>query len=275
MNATTQAAMPNVNAEKFTDWVISSQASSKVDEGSTTRKNNLNLIGMVKFPRARVGNLKQWVYTVLFGNDEGKAMPGFAKKFFASKSELTQQYERLGSAQKVADHFAVSKKLILNYMKKLGIARNATCSAETRAVQIELFAKEGWSSAEIAKTLDVSHVYVNKIARDYGIKIVDTFHKGFIVDHSGYILISKPNHPRSNSKGYVREHWIVMEESLGRFLLEGEVVHHIDRNKSNNQLSNLSLMTAYDHKVLHAPKSPTWAWEARRKSSFKVSKDIV
>ena len=40
------------------------------------------------------------------------------KKLFATKEEIESAYLNLGSAEKVALHFNVSKKTILNHMKK-------------------------------------------------------------------------------------------------------------------------------------------------------------
>jgi len=56
-----------------------------------------------------------------------------------------------------------------------------------------------------------------------------------------YILIFNPEHPQSNSKGYVAEHRLVVEEKLGRYLKSKEVVHHIDKNPKNNDIDNLML----------------------------------
>lgn len=39
---------------------------------------------------------------------------------------------------------------------------------------------------------------------------------------------------------------------LGRGLLSGEVVHHIDGNKANNNLDNLYLTSVQEHNKLHA-----------------------
>lgn len=65
---------------------------------------------------------------------------------------------------------------------------------------------------------------------------------------------------RTTSKGYIeirtengfkRKHVHVMEMHLGRKLNTGEVVHHKDQNKTNNDLSNLELMTHAEHTILH------------------------
>ena len=66
----------------------------------------------------------------------------------------------------------------------------------------------------------------------------------------GYILILNPQHIFANNCGYVREHRLVMEEHLGRYLLPTEVVHHINGVKDDNRIENLRLMNDSDHKRL-------------------------
>jgi hypothetical protein len=46
----------------------------------------------------------------------------------------------------------------------------------------------------------------------------------------------------------------LMEETLGRDLLPNEVVHHIDENPLNNDISNLKLMTLDEHSRHHKTK---------------------
>lgn len=48
------------------------------------------------------------------------------------------------------------------------------------------------------------------------------------------------------------EHRAVAEQMIGRALLPGEHVHHIDGNKHNNSQENLQIMTASEHLKLHA-----------------------
>lgn len=66
--------------------------------------------------------------------------------------------------------------------------------------------------------------------------------KGGIRLDKGYRTISTPNHPNANNCGYVQEHRLVVEKSIGRFLDPMEVVHHLDGDRSNNKLSNLLLV---------------------------------
>ena len=44
---------------------------------------------------------------------------------------------------------------------------------------------------------------------------------------AGYVMIRIANHPRASS-GYVFEHILVAEEILGRYLVDGETVYHIN-----------------------------------------------
>lgn len=58
----------------------------------------------------------------------------------------------------------------------------------------------------------------------------------------------------SYSKTYGKHtHRVVAEKMLGRKLLKGEVVHHIDKNKRNNKPENLMIFKSQkDHAAWHA-----------------------
>ncbi len=57
----------------------------------------------------------------------------------------------------------------------------------------------------------------------------------------GYVFVYHPDHPMAKKNGYVREHAYVMCEHLGRTLIKGENVHHINGNKEDNRIENLEL----------------------------------
>src|SRR3990167_2092385 len=95
------------------------------------------------------------------------------------------------------------------------------------------------SSKEIAEMTGMSQKHIQKLILRYNLPRLkrgdasqmekNHFWKGGkTVDKTGYILIKNNNHPYCNSGGYVREHRLVMELHLDRYLLPTEVVHHMN-----------------------------------------------
>lgn len=67
----------------------------------------------------------------------------------------------------------------------------------------------------------------------------------------GYMCAYAPGHELADGAGFIYEHRFKMVRHLGRDLYPDEVVHHKDRNKANNSLDNLQLMTNSEHTRLH------------------------
>ena len=67
-----------------------------------------------------------------------------------------------------------------------------------------------------------------------------------------YLYAVVKDNPNATKYGYVLYHRIVMENHLGRVLTADEVVHHIDGDKFNNDISNLRLMSNDEHVKLHS-----------------------
>lgn len=80
---------------------------------------------------------------------------------------------------------------------------------------------------------------------------------GRSIASNGYVLVKVgTEHHLADVRGYAYEHRLVAEEKLGRALLPGEQVHHVDGDKQNNDPSNLEVVTHAEHGVAHrAPRS--------------------
>lgn len=172
-------------------------------------------------------------------------------KFYIEKDVLEKLYKEHGSIQSVADHLGISKKLVLNWMKHYDIPRKPHNKYNTTHVKVASLVMEGKTTSEIAEILGMSKTGVLQAAKKAGVRTNDKYHKGFIETYNGYILVKAPDHPGADCKGYVREHRLVMEKYLGRYLEDGEIAHHVDGNKKNNAIDNLELMLLSEHTRLH------------------------
>ena len=165
-----------------------------------------------------------------------------------TKEMLDKDYKELRSADKVACKYGVSKKCILNRMNTFGIQRSR------RTVPIEKvreLAAKGLCAQEIGDILGFCKSAISKVGIRKGIKITDKFHRGYVLTDSGYILLKAPDHPFVNSKGYVREHRLVMEDHIGRFLRPDEIVHHTKGVKADNRIEKLQLTSQAEHTKFH------------------------
>jgi len=77
---------------------------------------------------------------------------------------------------------------------------------------------------------------------------------GVVADGQGYLMVKKPEwYTGRKGSDYVFQHSIVMCEALGLTEIpRGFVVHHIDCDKCNNNISNLALVSITGHGNIHS-----------------------
>ena len=98
-----------------------------------------------------------------------------------------------------------------------------------------------------------------------------------MVDEDGYILVKSPDHPYKDRHGYVREHRLVVEAKIGRYLDPQEVVHHRDNDRQNNHVDNLEL---FGSNAMHLAetlrgKTPQWSDEGVKRIQEGVNRSAT
>ena len=101
------------------------------------------------------------------------------------------------------------------------------------------------------------------------------------ISNYGYVLIYKPEHIYSNHAGYVFEHILVMENNIERILhrpdkrADWEICHHINRDKTDNSILNLQLMTLSEHVKLHNKEDGSIEYECKILTNTQIDEILA
>lgn len=121
--------------------------------------------------------------------------------------------------------------------------------------------------ARLAKVLGIHYQSMRKLLQSAGLwykvstingkGLGDNLSRRVLKNKQGYKFSENPNDYTISYENGVRrsrrklEHIAVMEKALGRELQKGEVVHHINGDKTDNEINNLFLCTRKEHGTLH------------------------
>lgn len=106
---------------------------------------------------------------------------------------------------------------------------------------------------------DTAHKRRGHVAHNKGKRLPDSqtgenhpsWKGGRYISADGYVMVRFKSREKGWA-GYRKEHSLIMESHIGRELLNGELVHHIDGNKQNNAIDNLHLCSGHsDHREAH------------------------
>lgn len=193
--------------------------------------------------------------------------------------EAVELYEAGMNAGDIGGRYGVSPQTVIRRLKRAGVTIRTSKDWAKGSPPFPMdedrlreLAARGMSTREMAPELGCSEECVRQRMIRLGIARLPAkarmernhfWNGGRTVDRHGYVLVKVPGHPRANRAGYVREHRLVMEATLGRYLEPGEVVHHKDDDPGNNAPENLVLYRKNaDHlRETLAGKRPNWTEE--------------
>ena len=151
---------------------------------------------------------------------------------------VVELYESGLSIPQVSDSTGVHRSKVRRILKLHGILRS-------RSDGIKIAAKHGrLGSGMRGKSNPMTDECKKKISESKtGVG------RGISLKPNGYYEITM-----GKNKGRL-EHVTIIESIIGRRLKSDECVHHIDHDKTNNEIPNLKLMKRSEHAKLHAKEN--------------------
>lgn len=173
------------------------------------------------------------------------------KKWSKEDEEFIKENYKTMTVSEIASYFNVSQKAARGKIERLGLdlkSLNRRLAAVWNEDDVE-YLKENWmekQDIEIAVYLGLERGFTKEVV----------FRK-----RKSLGLMGKSKRVRTEKQtGYkyhyeydkrIYSHRLNMEKEIGRKLLKTEIVHHIDCDKTNDDINNLLICSASEHKLLH------------------------
>ena len=168
---------------------------------------------------------------------------------------------------------------------EVGMPKGRVRSIFLEKKEIQLLLDKDWSISRIAKYYGISVATVSDRLKEFQIPYrkwnygyrAPGWKRGWWIDKDGYKMVYVPDHPYKTYRSYVREHRLVMEKHLKRYLRPGEVVHHKNGNKLDNTIENLELFAknGIHLKKELSGKRPKWTNKGILKIRLAILKSCV
>lgn len=146
-----------------------------------------------------------------------------------TEEQLHHDYVELRMTQaEIAAKYQTTQKVVWRAMGKMGIVSRPTIKREQRGPN-----NANWRGGRVL------HAAAKRQAGERS------------AFGNGYWYVLQPDHPNASRIGYVAEHILVATRERGAPLQTGEMVHHIDMDKHNNEPTNLVICDPKQHGEYH------------------------